>query len=276
MRQIAWIVGFASLVAAPASAQVVLDQWGTYATIAYSDCADFCDPDTDISWFLGLTFGPTNGAAEQVLTDATLSNTRGDAFAEASVAGILTPVVRVDANALAGGWMSGNGTAVQGYTYVGVAPDTIDVAVQLSGTIGNPDADPATGLAAQVSYVGDANVAGFVFENAVAGLVTPDGAVQLETAADGPVLESDVLQIPVSPGDRFYLVASSAATAGGAGASAESLSTLTVSFDPADAANLQAANAPDQLPGLGGSAAIVLAGLLVASGLLVRRRQARA
>ncbi len=271
MRQIAWVVGLASLIAAPASAQVVLDQWGTYATIVHSDCADFCDIDTDLDWFFGLTFGPTNGAAEADLTDASLANARGDAFAEASVQAILAPVVRVDANALPGGWMDGTGTAVQGYTYVGVAADTIDIAVQLTGTIGNPDADPATGLAAQVSYVGDANVAAFVFENAVIGLVTPDGSVQLETTAHGPVLESDVLQIPVSPGDQFYLVASSGATAGGANASAESLGTLTITIDPADAANLEPANAPAQLPALGTSSAAILAGLLGLAGVLRQR-----
>ena len=75
------------------------------------------------------------------------------------------------------------------------------------------DADPSTGLAAQVGYVGDANVASFLFQNAVIGLLTPDDAVQLETTADGVVNLQDTLQIPVSPGDQFYLVASSAATA---------------------------------------------------------------
>jgi hypothetical protein len=267
VRSTLWIALFIGFVAGPASGQVTLDQWGTYAVTASSDCADFCDPETDFSWFLGLTFGPTNGAAAVDVIDSTLDNARGDAFAEASVQVEFDPVVRVDANALPGGWMDGTGTAVQGYTYLGLVANTIDVNVQLTGTIGNPDGDPSTGLAAQVSYVGDANVASLVFENAVQGLLTPDGAVQLEQTTDGPVALADTLSIPVSPGDQFYLVASSAATAGGTGAFAQSLGTLSITFTPADAANLQAASASASLPASSWPAALVLAVALLAAGL---------
>jgi len=128
---------------------VALDQWGTFAVTASSDCADFCDPDTDFSWLFGLTFEPTNGGPAIDLTDATLSNAKGDSFAEASVQASLAPAVRVDADSASGSWVYGTGTAVQGYTYVGLAADTIEVNVRLTGTIGNPDGDPATGLAAQ-------------------------------------------------------------------------------------------------------------------------------
>jgi hypothetical protein len=262
-----WVAFFIGFVAGPASAQVTLDQWGTYAVTASSDCADFCDPDTDLSWLLGLAFGPTNGAAAVDVVDSTLVNTRGDAFAEASVQSELGPVVRVDADASPGGWMDGTGTAVQGYTYLGLVADTIDVNVQLTGTVGNPDGDPSTGLAAQVSYVGDANVASLVFENAARGLLTPDGAVQLEQTTDGPVALADTLSIPVSPGDQFYLIASSAATAGGADAFAESLGTLSITVTPADAAKLQTANAAASLPTSSGPASILLSVALLTAGL---------
>lgn len=240
-----------------------MDQRGTYATTVHSNCAELCDPDTDFSWLLGLTFGPTNSGAELEIVDSTICNARGDAFAEASVQTALSPEVRVNAESLAGGWVDGTGTAVQGFTYLGLVADTIDVTVQLTGTIGKPDGDPSTGLAAQVSYVGNANVAALVFENAAQGLVTPDGAVQLETTADGAVNLGDVLSIPVSPGDQFYLVASSAATAGGANAFAESLGALSVSFDPSDAANLEAANGeaanpPVAVPALSGMLSALL------------------
>lgn len=86
-----------------------------------------------------------------------------------------------------------------------------------------------------------------------------------------------MLSIPVNPGDQFYLVASSAASAGGANAFAESLSTLTISFGPADAANLQAANAPAAVPAMSwpfaGLLVLTLAGL---GGLIVLRRDASA
>jgi hypothetical protein len=231
-----------------AAAQVTLDQWGTYAVTAYSDCAEFCDPLNDLSWILGFTFGPTNSGIGDDLIDSALSNASGDAFSEASVQGGLGPTVRVNADSLPGGFVDGTATAVQGYTYVGLAPDTIEVNARLTGTIGNPDLDPATGLAAQVSYVGDANVAAFVFETAVNGLGAPDGAVQLEQTSGGAVDLVDVLSIPVSPGDQFYLVVSSAATAAGTDAFAESLGTLTITFDANDAANLEAASGPIAVP----------------------------
>jgi len=107
--------------------------------------------------------------------------------------------------------------------------------------------------------MGDANVASLVFENAVQGLVTPDGAVQLEQSSDGSVDRSDLLSIPVSPGDQFYLVASSAASAGGVNAFAESLGTLSITFDPADAGNLKAANAAIPVPAMSGPEALLLA-----------------
>lgn len=244
--------------------QVSLDQWGTYATTAYSDCAEFCDPLNDLGWILGFTFGPTNSGITDDLIDSSLDNTRGVAFAEASVQGGLGPSVRVNADSLPGGFMDGTGTAVQGYTYLGAVPDTIEVNAQLTGTIGNPDADPATGLAAQVSYVGNAQVAGFVFESAVLGVGSPDGAVGLEQTADGAVNLVDVLSIPVAPGDQFYLVVSSAATAAGTDAFAESLGTLSISFDANDAANLQAASAPALAPGLTWAPLLGLTILLIA------------
>ncbi len=144
--------------ALPASAQVVLDQWGTYATILSQDCDDFCDSISDIFWVLDLHTEQANTGGMATLIDASANVARGDAFAEASVVGGTGPSVRVDANSAPLSFMDGTATAIQGYTYVGVAPDTIEVYVDLTGTIGNPDADPATGLAAQVSYVGDANV----------------------------------------------------------------------------------------------------------------------
>jgi hypothetical protein len=258
--------------ALPASAQVVLDQWGTYATVVSSDCANLCDPENDLSWFFGLTFEETNSGAMTTVIDATANVARGDAFAEASVASGLGPSVRVDANSAAASFMDGTATAIQGYTYVGVIPDTIDVDVNLTGTIGNPDGDPATGLAARVSYVGDANISTLVFENAVGGLLTPDDFVDLETNQGGGVSLSAVLSIPVSPGDQFYLIVSSAATAGGTGAFAESLSTLTTNFDPADTINLQPAGIPAGVPALGWAAATWLVIMLAAAGTFLGSR----
>jgi len=265
---LAWLAAIpAWLTVGPASAQVTLDQWGTSALTVTSDCADLCDPNTDLSWLFGLSFGPTNGGAAVDLADANTSGPRGEAFAEASVLVPLAPVVRVNADSAPGSWVDGTATAIQGFTYTGVAPDTIDVNVALTGTIGNPDGDGSTGLAAQVSYVGDANVSSLVYENAIVGLLTPDGAVQLEQIADGAVNLADVLSIPVSPGDQFYLVASSAATAGGADAFAESLGTLAISFSPADEAHLAAANAPLAVPTLSWPSALLLV-VALAPGLL--------
>ena len=64
MRSLFLIVGLVCALAGSAAAQVALDQWGTFAVTAYSDCADYCDPDVDLSWLLGLTFEPTNGGPE--------------------------------------------------------------------------------------------------------------------------------------------------------------------------------------------------------------------
>jgi len=260
------------VLASPAAAQVTLDQWGTYATTGSSVCAENCDPETDLSWFLNLIIEPAVGGATVDIIDTTASDLHGDAFAEASVLGVLGPIVRVDANSLAGGWVTGNAIAVQGYTYTGLVPDTIDVNAGLTGNITNPDHDPATGLAAQVSYIGDANVASTVFENVVLGLGAPDGSVELETTAAGATNLVDVLSIPVLPGEQFYLVVASAASAGGAGASAESLSTLAITFDPSDAENLQAASAPAGVPSLAWPALMVLLGCLTVAGAFAASR----
>lgn len=134
----------------PASAQVVLDQWGTYATISCQDCDDSCDSNSDIFWVLELDTEQAHSRGMAAVIDASANVARGDAIAEASVVGGLGPSVRVDANSAASSFMDGTATAIQDYTYVGVAPDTIGVRVaDLTGTIGNPDADPATGRAAQ-------------------------------------------------------------------------------------------------------------------------------
>ena len=87
-------VSLAGLLPVQASAQVVLDQWGTFATTVSSDCADFCDPDTDVSWLLGLTFGPQNGGEVVDVTDSTIDGVRGDAFADS----LGTLSVRFDAS----------------------------------------------------------------------------------------------------------------------------------------------------------------------------------
>ena len=54
LNALAFLVSSALLVAAaPVAAQVTtLDQWGTYATIVSSDCADACDPETDLGWHI--------------------------------------------------------------------------------------------------------------------------------------------------------------------------------------------------------------------------------
>jgi hypothetical protein len=273
MRKLTQMILLLLIAAGPATAQVTLDQWGTYATTAFADCDEFCDPLGDANWLFTFTFGPTNSGVIVDLIDSTLSNSRGDAFSEASVQSALGPQVRVNADSLAGGFVDGTGTAVQGYTYVGVAPDTIAVNAHFTGTIGNPDSDPATGLAAQVSYVGDANVSMFVFETAISGLGAPDGAVQLEQTADGVVDLSDTLMIPVVPGDQFYLVVNSAATAAGTDAFAESLGTLAVSFNAEDAANLVAASAPVAVPALVGPALVLLGLALGGVALAVRPKR---
>jgi hypothetical protein len=49
MRMLGVAAFLLSCWALPASGQVVLDQWGTYATTLSSDCADLCDPENDLS-----------------------------------------------------------------------------------------------------------------------------------------------------------------------------------------------------------------------------------
>lgn len=64
---------------------------------------------------------------------------------------------------------------MRGDTFTGSSPLTVQVDAHLAGGIKSSDLDRATVQAAQVSYVGDANVG--VFETAVLGLAVPDGAV---------------------------------------------------------------------------------------------------
>lgn len=246
-----------------ASAAIVLDQFGTFTTLSYGDCSDNCN----ILDLTSLTIDPALGGPGALSTvQAPISGPPiGDAGtlqAEATiVGGLATPLLRASAISNAGKFANVQATGAQGYNVVGgVAGQQLNATVNLTGTISNLALNDSTGLTAQVGFLKVEDPLDFqlLTTSTIIALLDPN-AVQLIQTTDGAVTLSGMATLTVDPGDQFYLVALLGASAGGIGAQAISLSTLTVTFDAASAAVIAPAAVP--LP-----AAIFL--LLPAVGLL--------
>ena len=131
---------------------------------------------------------------------------------------------------------------VQGYNYTGTDPYEVQLNWAVDGRVVNPDNDPLTGLSVFVGlFIPKPPTSSFLLPNVsnpvgafyglLAGLLTPFPIDSIKTySATGTVSDQDTLYFNVLDGDEFYLIMGLMAAAGGTGAIAESLSTLTASF----------------------------------------------
>ncbi len=268
------------VLAGNADAAATLTEWGTLATASSYTCSsDFCGADT-VSEILALATtlsveasdggGNATSAAVSIGGDYPAP---GSASGSATAAGGLgVPVLKAGAAADAGRWIAGQAFAVQAYEYTG-AGETLSLTWNLTGSINNPDADSLTGLVVFAGFFSQAalpafpevdpsNPASTAFLLASLALVSPDDNFLEFTATDPNTVESGTIGIDVTNGEQFYLAMGLMAGAGGANATAESLSTLVADFDGAPP--LTPAFTAVPVPGavwLLGSALIGLAGV---------------
>lgn len=261
-----------------AHAVSTLTQWGAVASVASSTCADdSCIPDFD--FISNLSVGAVDGGVNEGSAGTATGSwpDPGSAQADGVVAGgLAVPRLTAGATSAANAWLAGQALVIQGYEYTGTGPDTIELDWQLTGQVTNPDDDAATGLSV---FVGFFNLGDLAFPDIgspmdaftlLAGLAMASPADNvLEFTTSGAVAHEAALGIDVSDGDQFYLAMGLMAAAGGAGARAESLSTLTAAFR--DAPALAPAIAAVPLPAAAWPLATALLGLVT----LGRRRRPR-
>lgn len=224
------------------AAVATLDDWGALTTISSAQCAtDFCGAVTDMLGFVGsLTVSPVDGGVGMSSASTATGSypAPGGAQAEANVStGLAVPVLRAAAAGSANAWFGAQALVAQGYTYTGTGPQTLSLDWTLDGDIVNPDGDSITGF---VVFVGFFEVNSLSFPDvsqplqaysllSELAIASPDDNFR-EFTASGAVLAGDTLSIDVDTGAQFYLVMGLMAGAGGAGANAESLSTLSAAF----------------------------------------------
>jgi len=233
------------------NAATTLTEWGTLATASSYTCSsDFCGAET-VSEILALTTTLSVDASDggDNVTSAAVSlggayPAPGSASGSATAAGGLgVPVLKAGAAADTGRWIAGQAFAVQAYQYDG-AGETLSLTWNLTGSVNNPDADSLTGLVVFAGFFSQAELPAFpevdpsnptstAFLLASLALVSPDDNFLEFTTTDPNTIETGTISIDVTHGEEFYLAMGLMAGAGGANATAESLSTLVGEFSGA-------------------------------------------
>jgi len=235
--------------AASVNAASTLTEWGTLATAsAYACTSDFCGADTVpeiLSLATTLSVDASDGGDNVSSAAVSLGGaypTPGFASGVATVAGGLgVPVLKAGAASDTNGWVAGQALAVQAYEYTG-SGETLSLTWNLTGSVNNPDADSLTGLVVFAGFFSQAELPAFpqvdptnpgstAFLLASLALVSPDDNFLEFTATNANTAESGTISIDVTNGEEFYLAMGLMAGAGGANATAESLSTLVAEFD---------------------------------------------
>lgn len=240
-----------------------LTNWGVSATSVYADCTLTWCSDADL-FPLGLMIPQTHatdplgglGAASASLFSEpdiwhdTINGptNMGGAAAEVILDPILVGVPELRARAASytwDGWVSALAFGIQAYQYSGSGAD-ITLNATFSGDIVNPNLNDVTGFSVGVWLLKpDASATlpdATTFDQFVANAFDETTAVEAKWTIDengltlidgtGAVkLNSGPLTISLSDGDEFYLAAGLVAESFGAGQSAVSWSTLTMSFD---------------------------------------------
>lgn len=256
---IAFAVAALGVALATTGQATTLTEYGTLATVSTFDCTgEDCGADAGDAVLLltTLSVDPVVGGTGVTSSTAATGTTTtwpypaGSASGTATVSsGLGIPVIRAAAASESMSWLGGQALAIQAYEYTGPG-ETLSLTWTLDGNITNPDDDPLTGLVLFTGFFSASELSAFP-DLDPGGTGTPDPFLAyalltslalgspadnfLEFTADGAVAEMGAITIDVATGDEFYLAMGLTAGAGGSGAAAESLSTLTASFAGAPA-----------------------------------------
>jgi hypothetical protein len=224
-----WILLLLLALSAGIQAQITTPtEWGAVANGGHNDCPD------DTCLLILPIVEEGNGDVNIPGTSYNLTNSRGTINSSVTInGGLSVPQLTAFANSNLNSLMQAAATGVQGYTYTAASAGKITLAATLTGTITNPDADTSTGLAAHVCLVPDNGT--FFFTNAaftcLLSTAPPASAsASFEVTSNGAVNQTKNVEIDLTPGDGFYVVATMSATAAGTGAIADAANTLTMEF----------------------------------------------
>jgi hypothetical protein len=246
--------------ASPAAAEVILDQWGTYAS-AYS-----------MQWALGDSWTSRGGDWDgDRLVPQAEAHVALNSSADALAACGMSPLLKAKAFVGNTEWMGQSWAfAMEGYTYTGSVARTFVVDVDVEGTVVASDTYPGAEcfVAGRISVWHDEdfhythNDGDLAFDPITYEFAQAMAAANLRLDA-GETIDAQQLVFEVQPGESFYVWTKLEARAKHANAAADAWGTMTLSFD--DTSQLTYASIPEPA---------TLALLATGAAWLLRRRRA--
>jgi hypothetical protein len=258
-----------ALSAAPSHAVEVLEVgWGTYVGSGTAgNCPSFCTGGE-----FANQSGGGDGQAFASASESTYATSRGSAaFAPA---GSYLPLLKAYSSAGVGKRATTNSFASQLFTYTGAASITVDLAVNLTGSVqvAANGSYTSSGIDASVAVVRGASLPWFPsFGTLVYEFVSEQDRLAVDSVfinTPGVTSDSVNLLFTLMPGESFYVISQLNASSNNGVADAEN--TLTMAFDAASTGFMLAASPVPEL----GTAWMASLGLLALVVGAQRRRSA--